>query len=112
MTTTPRLEPTTPRQEADPASQTEPGQEPRSPSEKYLAALWSEIIGLDHVLLPNKFLEVGGNSLTLNIILNRVEIETGVSLDAQLFYDNDRSSLVEIAKELDVLRAQGPGHAR
>jgi Phosphopantetheine attachment site len=115
MTTTLRPEPPPSGQNADPASQTEaqePGQEPGSPSEKYLAALWSEIIGLDHVLLPNKFLEVGGNSLTLNIILNRVEIETGVALDAQLFYDDDRSSLVEIAKQLDVLRAQGPGNAR
>jgi hypothetical protein len=111
MTTTPHPEPSAPGQPSDPIAPSE-AQEPGSPSEKYLAALWSEIIGLDRVLLPNKFLEVGGNSLTLNIILNRVAAETGVSLDAQLFYDDDRSSLTEIAKELDALRGQEPGRAR
>jgi hypothetical protein len=83
------------------------GQEPRSPNEKYLASLWAEIIGLDRnqVLLPHKFLEVGGNSLTLNIILNRIEAETGASLDAELFFDDERSSLFALARELDVQRA-------
>ena len=132
MTTTPRPEATNPGQGTDQAPRTEaqeppgrepgrelgpepgpaPGPAPGSPSEKYLAALWSEIIGLDRVLLPHKFLDVGGNSLTLNIILNRVEAETGVSLDAQLFYDDERSSLFEIARELDVLRDQQPGRVR
>lgn len=81
-------------------------QEPGSPSEKYLAALWAEIIGLDpnEILLPHKFLEVGGNSLTLNIILNRIEVETGAAIAPELFFDDDRSSLFELARELDALR--------
>lgn len=81
-------------------------QEPQSPSEKYLAALWAEIIGLDpnQVLLPHKFLEVGGNSLTLNIILARIEAETGASISPELFFDDERSSLFEVAKELDIQR--------
>jgi len=83
-------------------------QEPRSASQKYLAALWSEIIGLDQIMLPNKFLEVGGNSLTLNIILNRIEMEKGVSLEAQLFFDTEKSSLFELARELDVLLENKP----
>jgi len=84
------------------AVQTE-GQEPQSASEKYMAALWSEIIGLEQVTLSNKFLDIGGNSLTLNIILNRIEAEKGVSLEAQSFFDPDNSSLFDLAKELDVL---------
>jgi hypothetical protein len=89
-------------------------QEPRSPSEKYLASLWAEIIGLDpnQVLLPHKFVEVGGNSLTLNIILNRIEVDKGVSLPAELFFDDERSSLIALAKELDVLRGEGQAQAR
>lgn len=79
-------------------------QEPTSGSEKYMASLWSEIIGLDHIMLPDKFLDIGGNSLTLNIILNRIKAETGVSIEAELFFDPDRSSLFELARELDVLR--------
>ncbi|HEX2692383.1 MAG TPA: phosphopantetheine-binding protein [Kofleriaceae bacterium] len=68
-----------------------------------MASLWSEIIGLDQVTLSSKFLEVGGNSLTLNVLLNRIETEKGASLDAQLFFDDERSSLFEVAKELDAL---------
>ncbi len=77
-------------------------QEPKTANEKYLAALWAEIIGLDHVLLSDKFLDVGGNSLRLNIVLNRIEKETGASLDAAQFFDPDRSSVFELAKELDL----------
>jgi ribosome assembly protein YihI (activator of Der GTPase) len=87
-------------------------QEPRTPSEKYMASLWSEIIGLDQVMLPHKFLEVGGNSLTLNIILNRIETEKGVSPEAQLFFDDDRSSLFELAKELDLLLEKKTDHSQ
>jgi hypothetical protein len=81
-------------------------QEPRSPNEKYLASLWAEIIGLEpnQILLTHKFVEVGGNSLTLNIILNRIEVDTGASLAAELFFDDERSSLVSLARELDALR--------
>ena len=81
-------------------------QEPRSASEKYMAALWAEIIGLERVALPSKFLDVGGNSLTLNIILTRIEAERGAALDPQLFFDDERSSLFELAKHLDVVLAQ------
>jgi Phosphopantetheine attachment site len=81
---------------------------PSSASEKYMASLWSEIIGLEQVSLPHKFLEMGGNSLTLNIILNRIGAEKGVSLNAQLFFDDERSSLFELAKELDVLLENKP----
>ena len=77
--------------------------EPASNSEQYLASLWKEIIGLDEVELQSKFLDVGGNSLTLNVILNRIEKETGAALEPQQFFDPDRSSLFELAKELDVL---------
>lgn len=87
-------------------------QEPRSPNEKYLAALWAEIVGLDRVMLSHKFLEVGGNSLTLNLILNRIETEKGASLDAQLFFDDERSSLFALAQELDAVLAGKPSWGR
>lgn len=79
----------------------------RSPSEEYMAKLWSEIIGLDDVKSSSKFLEVGGNSLTLNIILKRVQQETGAALPPQQFFQPEQSSLFEIAQTLDVLLEQG-----
>jgi len=77
---------------------------PATDSEKYLAALWKELIGIDDVSVTDHFLLVGGNSLTLNIILNRIEKEQGVALPPQQFFDDERSSLFELARELDALR--------
>ena len=79
--------------------------EPKSASEKYMASLWKEIIGLGQVNLQHKFLDVGGNSLTLNIILTRIENEKGASVESELFFDPDRSSLFQLAKELDLALA-------
>lgn len=90
-----------------PHSSTE-GQEPRSPSERYMASLWAEILGLEEeILLPQTFISVGGNSLTLNIILNRIEAEKEVAFDAGLFFEPSRSSLFEISRELDRLLEGG-----
>lgn len=85
------------------------GHEPATTNEKYLAVLWSEVIGLRQVLLSHKFVRVGGNSLTLNIILTRIETEKGATLDPQLFFDDDRSSLFELARELDAALERRPG---
>lgn len=81
---------------------------PRSESEEYLASLWSEIVGVANVKGSDRFLDVGGNSLTLNVIVNRVRSERGVSLDPQLFFDDDRSSLESLAGELDALLGRSP----
>jgi len=78
---------------------------PSSQNEQYLASLWSEIIGIDREQLrrPSKFLEVGGNSLTLNIILTRIESETGAAMEPEWFFDDEKSSLYALAQELDQL---------
>jgi len=78
-------------------------QEPQSESERYLAQLWMEIVGLEDVWRHSKFLEVGGNSLSLNIILNRVQNERGVALPPQQFFDAEQSSLSDIARALDAM---------
>ena len=54
---------------------------------------------------PDKFVEVGGNSLTLNIILNRIEADTGAAIPAEMFFEDDRSSLSALAGVLEALRA-------
>ncbi len=79
--------------------------EPESDSEKYLAAVWSEIIGLEKVTLSDRFLDVGGNSLTLTIILNRIKTERGVLLDGVPFFDPEHSSLAALAEQLDATLA-------
>lgn len=88
-----------------------PRLQPSSPTEQYMARLWLEVIGIEKVALPNKFLEVGGNSLTLNIILTRIEGEKGVAMNPQQFFDDERSSLLELTQELDLLLSARPARA-
>ncbi len=86
--------------------------EPQSSSGQYMAALWSEVIGLDKVTRSGKFLDVGGNSLTLNVVINRIKLEHGVSIAPQLFFDPDKSSIADLARELDELLADPNGLER
>ena len=95
------VEPGVPAELVSPAS----GGEPQSGSEKYLAAIWSEIIGLEKVLLSDRFADVGGNSLTLAIILKRIKAERGVLLEGEPFFDPERSSLAAVAEKLDATLA-------
>jgi hypothetical protein len=74
-----------------------------SASEQYLASLWCEEIGVDAVGPDDTFLQVGGNSLTLKIVVNKVREQYGVLIDPQLFFQPDTSSLSQIAAELDRL---------
>ncbi len=79
--------------------------EPLTPTEEYMARLWAEIIGIEKLDRTDKFLDVGGNSLTLNVVVNRIKQERGVSIAPQLFFDADQSSVASLARELDELIA-------
>jgi hypothetical protein len=81
----------------------ETNEEPQSSSERYMASLWAEIIGLERVARSHKFLDVGGNSLTLNVVINRIRLERGVRMAPEPFFDPEKSSVTELAKQLDEL---------
>lgn len=72
-------------------------------SEEYLASLWCEAIGVDAVGPDDSFLQVGGNSLTLQVVVNKVRKQYGVLIEPRLFFQPDTSSLSQIAAELDRL---------
>lgn len=78
-------------------------------SEAYLAALWKEIIGVGEVQPTDRFLDLGGNSLTLNVVLKRVEKETGATMRPRLFFQPETSSLSDLARTLDALLANAKG---
>lgn len=75
-------------------------------SEAYLASLWKEIIGVEQVRSADRFLDLGGNSLTLNVVLKRIEKETSAVMPARLFFDPQTSSLSNLAQLLDDLRTR------
>jgi hypothetical protein len=78
---------------------------PLTDSEQYLAELWTELIGLEELNRSDEFLDVGGNSLTLNLVLTRIEAERGVVLDPEPFFEPGQGSLAAIAGHLDAALA-------
>ncbi len=81
----------------------------RTASEEYLASLWHEVIGVETVGLDETFLQAGGNSLTLQVIVNKIREQYGVLIQPRLFFQPDTSSLSQIAAELDRLLDRNPG---
>ncbi len=59
---------------------------PRTPVERQLAEVWSEVLGLDRVGVEDDFFELGGHSLQAMQILSRVHQAFGVELSLRLVF--------------------------
>ncbi|GMQ55845.1 hypothetical protein AN1V17_02370 [Vallitalea sediminicola] len=55
--------------------------EPRTETEKVLAKIWGKLLNLDSVSLNDSFFEVGGNSLLIINMLDKLQNEIKVSLE-------------------------------
>src|SRR5207237_8615827 len=74
------------------ASQSRPDLEqtyaaPRTTTEEVLAAIWSEVLGLDKVGLHDNFFELGGHSLVVMQVLSRVRDAFRVELSLRRFFE-------------------------
>jgi acyl carrier protein len=76
---------------------------PRSVTEKDIAAIWAELLGLDRVGIHDNFLDVGGHSLVGIRVLLRIQQATGVRLEAN---DLTLQTLEQLAAAVD--RVAGP----
>jgi acyl carrier protein len=52
-------------------------------SEKYVADLWSELIGVDDISATDNFIEIGGHSLLTIRVIARIAAETGIEMGPQ-----------------------------
>jgi amino acid adenylation domain-containing protein len=75
---------------------------PRNPTEELLAALWSEVLGVERVGIHDNFLELGGHSLTAIRLISRLRSAFAVSLPLRILYD--AHTVAELA--LAVVKAQ------
>jgi fengycin family lipopeptide synthetase D len=54
--------------------------EPRTPSEKILAEIWSKVLGVERVGINDNFFDLGGHSLTATVVIsnvrNKFQVET------------------------------------
>ena len=72
---------------------------PRSRTEKILANVWTSIIGIDNIGVHDRFFDIGGNSLALAQVKNRVSESLGIDIPFHLYFE--RQTICELAESID-----------
>lgn len=82
--------------EAAPLRVPEASVAPRTPLEEKLAAIWCDLLGIDHVAIHDRFFDLGGDSLTAMQVVATVRQSFGVTLPIGFFFaDPTLATLVE-----------------
>ncbi len=76
-----------------------PAAAPRTGSERQLAAVWTELLGLDEVGVLDSFFDLGGNSLKLSMLHARLEALLGRELPIHRLFEF--STIRALARWLD-----------
>ncbi|QKV74658.1 condensation domain-containing protein [Amycolatopsis sp. Hca4] len=88
-----------------PESEVDSG-EPRTPTQKTVLTIWSDILGVDHMGINDDFFALGGHSLMGALVVDRLREEFAVDLPlGQLF---QTPTVAEVAEYLDGRSAPGP----
>ena len=82
---------------------------PREGREALLAALWSEVLGVDRVGIHDNFFDLGGHSLLLMRLQGRLAAETGLDLPVLELFEHP--TIAALARRLDELAAGDVGRA-
>ena len=86
---------------ADAAAPTEQAFPPRSTRERWLAAIWCELLGRESVGRRDNFFELGGDSLLGLQFILRVERETGVRIEGIDVLRESLGTLAELCGEFE-----------
>jgi acyl carrier protein len=60
---------------------------PRTPAEEMLAAIWSELLGVERVSIHDSFFELGGHSLLLTQLASRIRKAFDVEVPLRVLFD-------------------------
>lgn len=91
------------RQALEPVPPREPGQPPATSWEITIAAIWAEVLGLDHVWRHESFVALGGDSLAVEEMLAQVDDRCGATLASSVLAG--APTLAEFATEVSRLAA-------
>ncbi len=80
---------------------------PRNPSEELLAAIWSEVLGVETIAVEDDFFALSGHSLLATQVAFRVREAFGVELPLVRLFE--RVTLGELAAAIDAAREEGAG---
>ncbi|WP_049719427.1 non-ribosomal peptide synthetase [Streptomyces caatingaensis] len=106
-----------PEPDLERAAETLAGGEPRTPVERDIAEIWSEVLGVQRVGIRENFFELGGHSLLATRVAARLRDVLGVELPLrELFEARTIESLAErVQHQVAALdgdgRSEGPGGA-
>ncbi len=71
-----------------------------TPEEVRLTDILMEVLEIPEIRRTDRYLDLGGNSVSLFLVVERIRNEMGVDIDPQLFFDPNRSSIAGLAKEI------------
>lgn len=74
-------------------------------TERQLIAIWHEVLKLDTIQLDDDFYDLGGHSLNITLMLNKVEKVFGVSLEMDVLLED--SSIRSLAAVIDSRLGEG-----
>lgn len=60
---------------------------PATPTEKRLAAIWTEVLKLDHVGIHDNFFDLGGHSLLATQVVSRIRIAFQMELPLRSLFE-------------------------
>jgi hypothetical protein len=60
---------------------------PRTETERRLATVWADALGLDRVGVHDGFFELGGTSLQATMVVNRLQEEWGREIDGGVVFE-------------------------
>ncbi|HEX4961001.1 MAG TPA: amino acid adenylation domain-containing protein, partial [Thermoanaerobaculia bacterium] len=81
---------------------------PRTPLEAFVASLWQEVLKVDRVGLHDDFFELGGNSISGAVLINRLQQELGEIVQVVVIFDH--STVESLAGYLAAEHPAGVAH--
>ncbi|HXA77157.1 MAG TPA: phosphopantetheine-binding protein [Candidatus Acidoferrales bacterium] len=81
---------------------------PRTPTEKSVAEIWSAALGIREIGIDDNFVELGGDSLSATLFLNRVSHDFQVDLPFEMLFA-ETMTLAKLAGVIDAMRSQQEG---
>ena len=72
---------------------------PRNALERQIERIWSEVLELDAISVHDNFFELGADSLAIARVRNRLVSALSVDLSIETLFD--RTSIAEVAKEVE-----------
>jgi acyl carrier protein len=90
---------------ADPTLRRSEGPRPRTATEKAVADIWSQVLGVQDIGVNDNFFALGGHSLLAIQVVNRVRSVLGVQLPLHVLFESP--TLAGIAAASDQIQSTG-----